>query len=200
MKTKTIALSLILSFGSFGLFAQTDTIPQKDSIPFPKDTMTTIDTSQISIATNANANLIAFTAVRDTVPTADTTGTDTTTTTDSTMAFNNANANFVAFNFVRDTVPTTDTTGTDTTSTTNGTMAFNNANANFVAFNFIRDTVPTTDTTGTDTTSTDSTMASTYKLNHMIKPQLNSKHFIMDAKLSSYMKHETAEAEVNKKV
>jgi hypothetical protein len=39
MKTKTIAFSLLLAFSGSALFAQTDTIPKKDTIPTPTDTI-----------------------------------------------------------------------------------------------------------------------------------------------------------------
>ena len=39
MKTKTIAFSLLLAFSGSALFAQTDTIPRKDTIPTPTDTI-----------------------------------------------------------------------------------------------------------------------------------------------------------------
>lgn len=39
MKTKTVAISLMLTFTTCALFAQTDTIPKKDTIPNKKDTI-----------------------------------------------------------------------------------------------------------------------------------------------------------------
>ena len=74
----------MLSFSSYALFAQTDTIPNKDSIPTTNtDSIPKKDTTAFN---NAKANLIAFSfAQRDTVPTTDTTGTDTTKK-DSTLA------------------------------------------------------------------------------------------------------------------
>ncbi len=70
MKTKTVAVSLMLTFTSCALFAQTDTLPKKDSIP--KTDSIPKKKSSVTINPNVNENLTAFnfsTIVKnDTVP------------------------------------------------------------------------------------------------------------------------------------
>ena len=92
MKTKTLALSVMLSLFSYALLAQKDSIPKKDSIPSK-------DTTKI---TNAVAFNFSNVAQRDTVP-----KTDSVPKKDSSTAFNFSSSNhLMAINFARrDTVP-----------------------------------------------------------------------------------------------
>jgi hypothetical protein len=137
MKTKTLALALMLSLGGYAAMAQNDSIPKKDSIP-------SNDTTKVS-------NLMAFNSFamsqRDTVP-----KTDSVPKKDSSTAFNfhNKGLNFFAQN---DTIPKKDTTKTDTSLVLNL-----NENARAVAMNIQRrDTVPN----DSDSTKKDSTLAVT---------------------------------------
>ena len=135
MKTKTLALALMLTLGGYAAMAQNDSIPKKDSIP-------SNDTTKVS-------NLMAFNSFalsqRDTVP-----KTDSVPKKDSSMAFN-FNSSRLDLISQRDSVPTKDTTKTDTS------LVFNlSQNERAVANNIHRrDTVPN----NSDSTKKDSTLA-----------------------------------------
>jgi hypothetical protein len=144
MKTKTLALALMLSLGGYAVMAQNDSLPQKDSIP-SKDTIPSPDTAKITKSTAFNFMLVQ---VRDTVPKSDSMPAPK----DSSTAFNfhNKSLNFFAQN---DTIPKKDTTKTDTSLVLNL-----NENASAVAMNIQRrDTVPN----DSDSTKKDSTLAVT---------------------------------------
>lgn len=163
MKTKTLALSFILSMTGFAVFAQTDSMP-----PMPKDTTVpttdSIPKKDSSLALNYghyhlnNFNVI----VRDTVPPTDTVPSTDTTKKDSSLVYYNAQNNrLIAYSSLqRDTIPNgTDTTKTDT-SRTDSSMVFN-LKSHSEAFTYaIRDTVPsdTDSTVPADTTKKDSSM------------------------------------------
>ncbi len=141
MKTKTLALSLMLSLCGYATMAQTDSIPKKDTIP-------SNDTTKIS---NGTAFIFSNVAQRDTVP-----KTDSVPKKDTSTAFNFTKPDISTFSFaVRDTVPATDSTGDSTKTDTSTAFKLFNADKNMLAFNFVKDTVPS----DTDTRKKDTTMA-----------------------------------------
>ena len=98
MKTKTLALSLVLYFFGFTVMAQTDSIPKKDTIP-------SNDTTKISNSTVFN---FSFVPQKDTIP-----KTDSVPKKDSSMVFNWRTSQ-INFYSEMDTVPSSDTTKKDT--------------------------------------------------------------------------------------
>ena len=159
MKTKTIAFSFMLSLIGSAVFAQTDSIPTKDSIP-------KTDTAKVVNATvfnTPNSDQINFrSGIHATAAIADTTVPDTTDTTkkDSTLASAlRDNSNLVAYTFAaKDTTVPTDTSKKDSTL-----ASAVRSNGNLVAFAYaVKDTTAPTDTTAP---KKDSTLASTVRNN-----------------------------------
>lgn len=147
MKTKTVAISFALTLAGYALFAQTDTIPKKDTIP--SDSIPPMEI----VNNDANLNLTTFyfseVGARDTIPMP----TDSIPKKDTLN--NEMNSNFTAFNFQgitsKDTIPTDSLPKKDTLN--------NEGSLNLVAFNFhgiaLRDTIPTDSVPKKDTLNND---------------------------------------------
>ena len=146
MKTKTIAFSFMLSLIGSAVFAQTDSIPTKDSIPktdTAKVVNATVFTTHNSDQINLRSGIYATAAIADTTVPDNTDSTKK----DSTLASAlRNNSNLVAYTFAaRDTTVPTDTSDTSKKDTTLASLV--RGNGNLVAFGYaVKDTTDPTDT------------------------------------------------------